>query len=48
MSADVDEYLRVRKLINGGGVNVQQTEDGGCSSRNNNNATSTKEVLQNE
>jgi len=35
MSADVDEYLRVRKLINGGGVggNVSQTDDGG-SSRN--------------
>uniref|UniRef100_A0A915MZG7 Mediator of RNA polymerase II transcription subunit 10 n=1 Tax=Meloidogyne javanica TaxID=6303 RepID=A0A915MZG7_MELJA len=35
MSADVDEYLRVRKLINGGGGggNVSQTDDGG-SSRN--------------
>ncbi|CAK5075231.1 unnamed protein product [Meloidogyne enterolobii] len=35
MSADVDEYLRVRKLINGGGGggNVSQTDDG-SSSRN--------------
>uniref|UniRef100_A0A914N6N5 Uncharacterized protein n=1 Tax=Meloidogyne incognita TaxID=6306 RepID=A0A914N6N5_MELIC len=33
MSADVDEYLRVRKLINGGGGggNVSQTDEGSTS-----------------